>query len=45
MASSRSTDYTAFNAASAVGNIIAPYLFNAKDAPGYKREYFASLHT
>jgi len=32
----KSTYYTAFNAASAVGNIIAPYLFNAKDAPGYK---------
>lgn len=26
----------AFNAASAVGNIVAPYLFDVKDAPDYK---------
>lgn len=33
--SKKTTYYTAFNAASAVGNIVAPYLFDAKDAPSY----------
>jgi hypothetical protein len=33
--SKKTTYYTAFNAASAVGNIVAPYLFNSKDAPSY----------
>jgi len=31
----KSTYYTAFNAASAIGNIVAPYLFKAQDAPRY----------
>lgn len=32
----KATYYTAFNAASAIGNIIAPYLFKSKYAPAYK---------
>lgn len=32
----KSTYFTAYNAASAVGNIIAPYLFKQVDAPAYR---------
>jgi hypothetical protein len=34
--SKKTTYYTAFNGASAVGNIVAPYLFNDKDKPSYE---------
>lgn len=34
-ASKKASLYSAFNAFSAVGNIIGPYLFRAKDAPSY----------
>lgn len=39
----KSSMYTAFNAFSAVGNIIAPQLFKAKDAPSYRPGLQATL--
>jgi len=34
--SKKSAYYTSFNAFSAAGNIVAPYLFKASEAPGYR---------
>ncbi|KAM0787375.1 hypothetical protein ACM66B_003461 [Microbotryomycetes sp. NB124-2] len=39
----KSAMFTSFNAASAVGNIIAPQLFKARDAPAYKPGLSATL--
>ncbi|KAK4049046.1 hypothetical protein OIV83_004408 [Microbotryomycetes sp. JL201] len=39
----KSAMFTSFNAASAVGNIIAPQIFKAKDAPAYKPGLSATL--